>query len=73
MTQTQSNYRVRSKAMISVTVDELARSIKNLTDEELELLEMKLTGDHTSLKKRLNDVKQKKVRLLSHKEVFKKK
>lgn len=73
MTQTQSNYRVRSKAMISVAVDELVRLIKNLSDDDLEMLEMKLTGQHSTLKKRMNEVKEKKVQFLSHKEVFGKK
>ena len=57
-------------ANINLRIDDLARVIANLSKEELRILEARLSKEDKILKKRLNDVKNKKVKLLSREQVF---
>ncbi len=56
---------------VHLDVDELVKIIQSLSDEELELLEIKLSGEWNELKGRMNEIKEGQVTLLSEKEVFK--
>jgi len=51
-------------ANINLRIDDLASVIANLSKEELRILEARLSKEDKILKKRLNDVKNKKVKLL---------
>ena len=55
---------------ISIDIQELAKVIRSLSKEKLELLEMEISGENKTILKRFNDVKMKRVKLLSKKEVF---
>ena len=55
---------------ISIDIQELAKVIRSLSKEKLELLEMEISGENKMILKRFNDVKMKRVKLLSKKEVF---
>ncbi|MBU2636760.1 MAG: hypothetical protein KJ963_06715 [Bacteroidetes bacterium] len=57
-------------ANINLRIDDLARVIANLSKEELKILEARLSKEDNILKRRLNDVKNKKVKLLSREQVF---
>jgi hypothetical protein len=57
-------------ANINLRIDDLAKVIANLSKEELKILEIRLSKEDNILKKRLTDVKNKKVKLLSRKQVF---
>ena len=57
-------------ANINLRIDDLAKVIANLSKEELKSLEIRLSKEDNILKKRLTDVKNKKVKLLSRKQVF---
>jgi hypothetical protein len=57
-------------ANIKLRIDDLARVIANLSKGELKILETKLSKEDNILKKRLYDVKNKKVKLLSREQVF---
>jgi len=57
-------------ANIKLRIDDLARVIANLSKGELKILETKLSKEDNILKKRLYDVKNKKVKLLSRIQVF---
>ena len=57
-------------ANINLRIDDLASVIANLSKEELRILEARLSKEDKILKKRLNDVKNKKVKLLSREQVF---
>ena len=54
----------------NLKIDGLARVIANLSKEELKILEARLSKKNDVLKRRLNDVKNKKVKLLSREQVF---
>jgi hypothetical protein len=57
-------------ANINLRLDDLARVIANLSKEELKILEARLSKEDNILKRRLNDVKNKKVKLLSREQIF---
>ncbi|MBU0661727.1 MAG: hypothetical protein ABIJ40_09760 [Bacteroidota bacterium] len=57
-------------ANINLRIDDLARVIANLSKDELKILEARLSKEDDILKRRLNDVKNKKVKLLSREQVF---
>ena len=57
-------------ANINLKIDDLAKVIANLSKEELKILEIRLSKEDKILKRRLKDVKNKKVRLLSREQVF---
>jgi hypothetical protein len=57
-------------ANINLRIDDLARVIANLSKEELKILEVRLSKEDNNLKRRLNDVKSKKVKLLLREQVF---
>ena len=57
-------------ANINLRIDDLARVIANLSNDELKILEARLSKEDNILKRRLNDVKNKKVKLLSRRQVF---
>ena len=57
-------------ANINLKIDDLARVIANLSKEELRILETRLSKEDKLLKRRLSDVKNKKVKLLSREKVF---
>ncbi|MFH1195672.1 MAG: hypothetical protein V1720_08145 [bacterium] len=57
---------------INMSIAELARVIKNLSEDELKLLESSLNAEDKKLKKRLDDVKLKRIKLLSREDVFSK-
>ena len=57
-------------ANINLRIDDLASVIANLSKEELKILEARLSKEDNILKRRLNDVKNKKVKLLSREQVF---
>ncbi len=57
-------------ANINLKIDDLAKVIENLSKEELKTLEAKLSREDNILKKRFNDTKNKKVKLLSREQVF---
>ena len=57
-------------ANINLRIDDLARVIAKLSKEELKILEARLSKEDNILKGRLNDVKNKKVKLLSREQVF---
>ena len=57
-------------ANINLRIDDLARVIAKLSKEELKILEARLSKEDNILKRRLNDVKNKKVKLLSREQVF---
>jgi len=61
---------MKVKLTVNLDMDELIQIIKSLSKEELELLEMKLSGEFDELKERIHDVKEGKVTLLSEGEVF---
>ena len=54
----------------NLKIEGLARVIANLSKEELKILEARLSKKNDILKKRLNDVKNKRVKLLSREQVF---
>ena len=54
----------------NLKIDDLARVIAKLSKEELIILEARLSKKDDILKRRLNDVKNKKVKLLSREQVF---
>lgn len=58
------------QAKISLDMNQLASIIKSLSDEDVEELEMLLSGETKELKKRVSEIKSKKVKLLSREEVF---
>jgi hypothetical protein len=58
------------KANINLRIDVLARVIANLSKEELKILEARLSKENNILKRQLNDVKNKKVKLLSREQIF---
>ena len=55
---------------INLEISQIAKIIKNLKDDELEELEMILSGETKEIKRRLNLVKTKKAKLLTKEEVF---
>ncbi|KAF0148581.1 MAG: hypothetical protein FD143_2866 [Ignavibacteria bacterium] len=57
-------------ASINLKIDDLAKVIANLSKDELKILEARLSKEDELLKRRLNDVKNKKVKLLSRDQVF---
>lgn len=57
-------------ANINLRIDDLASVIANLSKEELKILEARLSKEDKILKKRFNDVKNKKVKLLSREQAF---
>ncbi|MDQ7816764.1 MAG: hypothetical protein RDU14_07020 [Melioribacteraceae bacterium] len=57
-------------ANINLRIDELARVIAKLSKKELKILEARLSKEDNILKRRLNDVKNKKVKLLSREQIF---
>jgi len=57
-------------ATINLKIDDLAKVIANLSKEELSILETRLSNEDKLLKRRLSDVKNKKVKLLSRTQVF---
>lgn len=57
-------------ASINLRIDDLAKVIANLSKDELKILEARLSKEDELLKRRLNDVKNKKVKLLSRDQVF---
>lgn len=57
-------------ANINLRIDDLASVIANLSKDELKILEARLSKEDNILKRRLNDVKNKKVKLLSREQVF---
>ncbi len=62
---------MKVKITVSLDLDELAQAIQSLSYEELELLEMKLSGEALELKNRIHDIKEGHTILLSEEEVFK--
>ena len=57
-------------ANIRLKIDDLARIIASLSKEEIKILEARLSEEDKALKKRLKDVKNKKVKLLSREQTF---
>jgi hypothetical protein len=57
-------------ANINLRIDDLASVIAKLSKEELRILESRLSKEDKTLKKRFNDLKNKKVKLLSREQVF---
>lgn len=58
------------KTKINLRIDDLVKVITNLSKDELKILEAKLSRQDSILKRRLNDVKNNKVKLLSRQQVF---
>jgi hypothetical protein len=59
------------EAKIKIDLDEIAYMIKHLSKAELETLALKLNGQDKVLKKRDDDIKKNKVKILTKEEVFK--
>lgn len=59
------------EAKIKMDLDDIAYIIKHLSKSEVEMLELKLSGQEKILKKRLDDIEKCKVKTLSQEEVFK--
>lgn len=57
-------------ANINMKIDDLARIIASLSKEEIKILEARLSEEDKILKKRLKDVKNKKIKLLSREQTF---
>ena len=57
-------------ANIRLKIDDLARVIVSLSKEEIKILEARLSEEDKALKKRLKDVKNKKIKLLSREQTF---
>ena len=57
-------------ANIRLKIDDLARVIVSLSKEEIKILEARLSEEDKILKKRLKDVKNKKIKLLSREQTF---
>ena len=57
-------------AKIQLELDDVAKFLKSLSLEDVETLELKVSGQELELKKRIRDISQKKVKLLTESEVF---
>lgn len=56
--------------MVELTIEDIAHTIKKLKKEEKEELLLLLSGEHREIVKRHQDIRTKKVKPLSRKEVF---
>jgi len=56
--------------MIGITVNEIARVIKAMNEQEMETLTLLLSDEGAELLERKKDLKLKKVRFLTREEVF---
>lgn len=57
-------------AKVQLELDDVAKFLKSLSLDDLEKLEMKISGQEKEIKKRMSEVKNKKVKLLTESEVF---
>ncbi|MEK7434351.1 MAG: hypothetical protein AABZ74_14560 [Cyanobacteriota bacterium] len=55
---------------INLEIDQIANIIKSLSNDDIEELEMLLSGEKKEIKKRISEIKEKKVKLLSRKDIF---
>jgi len=55
---------------INLRIDDLVKVITNLSKDELKILEARLSKQDSILKRRLNDVKNNRVKLLSREQIF---
>ena len=55
---------------INLEIDQIANIIKSLSNDDIEELEMLLSGENKEIKKRVSEIKEKKVKLLSRKDIF---
>lgn len=58
------------QAKISLDITQIAEIIQSLSEDEIEELEMILSGEAQELKKRFDEIENKKVKLLTREEVF---
>ncbi|KAB2832751.1 MAG: hypothetical protein F9K48_09850 [Candidatus Brocadia sp.] len=56
---------------VELKVEDIANSIKKLKREDKETLLLLLSGEGKEIKKRLNEIKSKKVKTLTRKKAFK--
>lgn len=56
---------------VELKVEDIANSIKKLKREDKETLLLLLSGEGKEIKKRLNEIKSKKVKTLTREETFK--
>lgn len=56
---------------VELKVEDIANSIKKLNKEDKEMLLLLLTGKDKEIKKRLHEIKSKKVKTLTREETFK--
>ncbi len=56
---------------VELKVEDIANSIKKLKQEDKEALLLLLSGKGTEIKKRLHEIKSKKVKTLTREETFK--
>ncbi len=57
-------------ANINLRIEDLASVIAHLSKKELKILESRLSKEDAIIKRRLNDIKNKKVKLVSREQVF---
>lgn len=57
-------------AKVQLELDDVVKFLKSLSLEDIEALEMKISGQENELKKRAKDIKTKKVKFLTESEVF---
>lgn len=57
-------------AKVQLELDDVVKFLKSLSLEDIEALEMKISGQENELKKRAKDIKTKKVKLLTESDVF---
>jgi hypothetical protein len=57
-------------AKVQLELDDVAKFLKSLSLDDLEKLEMKISGQEKEVKKRMSEIKNKKVKLLTESEVF---
>ena len=56
--------------MVNLNVEDIANSIKKLKKEDKETLLLLLSGEGKEIKKRLHEIKSKKVKTLTREETF---
>jgi tRNA G37 N-methylase TrmD len=57
--------------MVKLKVEDIANSIKKLKKKDTEMLLLLLSGQGKEIKKRLHEIKSKKVKTLTREETFK--
>lgn len=57
-------------AKVQLELDDVAKFLKSLSLDDIEILEMKISGQEKEIKKRIQEIKSGKVTLLTESEVF---